>query len=89
MLNQNYPNPFNPETTISFNMPAGADSKLDVYNVRGQKIKTLLSRHAQYGLNTVVWNGDDDKGNKVSGGIYFYRLTNEFGSQTRKMVLMK
>ncbi|HHV37339.1 MAG TPA: T9SS type A sorting domain-containing protein [Candidatus Cloacimonetes bacterium] len=89
MLNQNYPNPFNPETTISFNMPSGADSKLDVYNIRGQKVKTLLDGHAQYGLNTVVWNGDDDNGNKVSSGIYFYHLTNEFGSQTRKMMLMK
>jgi|LSQX01.2.fsa_nt_gb hypothetical protein len=89
MLSQNYPNPFNPETTISFNMPASADSKLDVYNVRGQKVKTLFNGYAQYGKNTVVWNGDDDHGNKVSSGVYFYRLTNEFGSQTRKMMLMK
>lgn len=89
MLNQNYPNPFNPQTTVTFDMPAAADAKLEVYNVRGQKVKTLHNGFAHNGRNSVVWNGDDDNGNSVSSGVYFYRLSNEFGKQTRKMMLMK
>lgn len=89
MLNQNYPNPFNPETTISFDMPGTANAKVEVFNVKGQLVKTLFNEVAPYGRNSVVWSGDDNSGNKVSSGVYFYRLNTEFGSQTRKMMLMK
>lgn len=89
LLNQNYPNPFNPETNISFDMPVNGNAKVDVFNVKGQLVKTLYNGHAPYGKTTVVWSGDDNQGNNVSSGVYFYRLTTEHGTQTRKMMLMK
>lgn len=89
LLNQNYPNPFNPETNISFDMPRTGNAKIEVFNVKGQLVKTLFNDVAAHGRNNVVWSGDDNGGNKVSSGVYFYRLNTEFGSQTRKMMLMK
>ena len=89
MLNQNYPNPFNPETTISFDMPKTANANLSVYNVKGQLVKTLHNGIANFGRNTVVWNGTDNNGNKVTSGLYFYRLTTDGKVETRKMMLMK
>ena len=89
MLNQNYPNPFNPETTITFDMPKTANANLSVYNVKGQLVKTLHNGIANFGKNTVVWNGTDNNGNKVTSGLYFYRLSTEGKVETRKMMLMK
>jgi hypothetical protein len=89
MLNQNYPNPFNPETTISFDMPKTANANLSVYNVKGQLVKTLHNGIANFGRNNVVWNGTDNNGNKVTSGLYFYRLTTDGKVETRKMMLMK
>ncbi|MDD3535967.1 MAG: T9SS type A sorting domain-containing protein [Candidatus Cloacimonetes bacterium] len=89
MLNPNYPNPFNPETNISFDMPKAGAAKLEIYNVKGQLVKSLFDGTAQYGRNSLVWNGMDNRGNKVPSGIYFYRLSTEGKSETRKMMLMK
>ncbi|MDD2228021.1 MAG: T9SS type A sorting domain-containing protein [Candidatus Cloacimonetes bacterium] len=89
MLNQNYPNPFNPETTISFDMPKTANANVSVYNVKGQLVKTLLSGKAEFGRNNLVWNGKDNKGASVSSGLYFYRLSTDGKTETRKMMLMK
>ncbi len=89
LLNQNYPNPFNPETNISFDMPAAGNAKVEVFNVKGQLVKTLFNDIAPYGKTNVVWSGDDNNGNQVSSGVYFYRLNTEHGTQTRKMMLMK
>ena len=89
MLNQNYPNPFNPETTITFDMSKTANANLSVYNVKGQLVKTLHNGIANFGKNTVVWNGTDNNGNKVTSGLYFYRLSTEGKVETRKMMLMK
>ncbi|MDZ4181937.1 MAG: FlgD immunoglobulin-like domain containing protein [Candidatus Cloacimonadaceae bacterium] len=84
-----YPNPFNPSTTISFSIPAGMQCSLDIYNLRGQKVKTLLNENMTAGKHSVVWDGDDDNGRKVSSGVYLYRLSTPFSSKSAKMLLMK
>jgi hypothetical protein len=88
-LMQNFPNPFNPTTSISFSMPAAAQATLEIYNVLGEKVKTVFNGMANAGLNTVVWEGVDENGQTVASGIYFYRLKTTAFEQTRKMVLMK
>ncbi len=89
MLKQNYPNPFNPTTTILYNVVKSGDVKLTVYNVKGQLVKTLVNTSQSVGLNSVVWQGDDKSGNKVSSGLYFYKIENAGRSEIKKMVLMK
>lgn len=88
-LDQNYPNPFNPQTTISFALNSAQMSRLDVYNVTGQKVRTLLDAQVQAGRHDIVWDGHDDTGRVVASGIYFYRLTTAEESQSRKMVFLK
>ncbi|RLC51493.1 MAG: hypothetical protein DRI23_04875, partial [Candidatus Cloacimonadota bacterium] len=75
-LNQNYPNPFNPETTISFNLKNQIQkAAIEIFNVKGQKIKTLKVTDPKIEReNKVVWNGDDNNGNKAASGTYLYRL---------------
>lgn len=88
-LFQNYPNPFNPTTRIEFTLEQASEVRLEVYNVLGQRIKTLLEGYIPNGSHEAEWDGSTESGAKVSSGIYFYRLsTNEF-SRTRKMMLMK
>ena len=88
-LSQNYPNPFNPETSISFSMQEAGDVSLEIYNIRGQKVKTLLNEHREAGQHSVVWNGTDDNNKRVSSGVYFYRMRKGRFSSTKKMILMK
>lgn len=88
-LYQNYPNPFNPTTSISFSLQDGGKVILDVFNVLGQKVKTLLRGQLPTGEHTIEWDATDDRDKKVASGVYFYRLTSEKRSQTRKMVLLK
>ncbi|MCF7912574.1 MAG: PKD domain-containing protein [Candidatus Cloacimonetes bacterium] len=73
-LKQNYPNPFNPTTTISYNIPEDAHIDLSIYNIRGQKIKVLVQGNQSHGNNSIIWNGDNEDGNAVSSGLYFYKL---------------
>lgn len=89
VLRSNFPNPFNPTTTISFLLPKDATCTLDVYNIRGQKVKNLVNGSKFAGNHSVVWNGLDDNGKPVSSGLYFYRLTTPNSSQTNKMLLLK
>ncbi len=89
LLNPNYPNPFNPETNISFDMPKAGPAKLDIYNVKGQLVRTLFDGIATFGRNSMIWNGTDNSGSAVTSGVYFYRLTTDNHSETRKMMLMK
>jgi flagellar hook assembly protein FlgD len=85
----NYPNPFNPETTIRFALKKSGKVNIDVYNVRGQKVRTLFKGFKDSGMHSVVWNGLDDRGQALGSGIYFYRLTTDGFAETKKMVLMK
>ncbi|KAA3636002.1 MAG: T9SS C-terminal target domain-containing protein, partial [Calditrichaeota bacterium] len=88
-LSQNYPNPFNPTTTISFSLPQSGNAQLEVFNLLGQKIKTIFDGQADAGLNTVTWDGTNNSGQTVASGIYFYRLTADNYSDTKKMTLLK
>ena len=87
---QNYPNPFNPETTIKYQLPKTSKVTLTIYNILGQKIKTLVDEEKQTGYYSVKWDGTDDFGAKVSSGIYIYRMeTNKGFVKTLKMVFLK
>ncbi|MBN2104036.1 T9SS type A sorting domain-containing protein [bacterium] len=89
-LERNYPNPFNPNTTIAFSISGPSLLRLEVYNVFGEKIRTLISdRQYEAGRWKAVWDGRNDKGAAVSSGIYFFRLTAGSRVQTRKMMLVK
>jgi hypothetical protein len=88
-LYSNYPNPFNPTTTISFSLPKEEDIELTIYNIKGQKVKTLYSGISEEGKHSVIWNGIDSNGKTVSSGIYFYKLKTESKELTRKMLLLK
>jgi hypothetical protein len=88
-LNGNYPNPFNPETTISYSVEKAGKVTLEVYNILGQKVRTLVNDTKDAGSHNVVWNGKDQAGNNVSSGVYFYRMKNGNYSKTNKMILMK
>ncbi len=89
MLTGNYPNPFNPATTISYSLPQDSDVQLEVYNVRGQLVKTLVDGYQQAGERHAVWNGTDDSGREVGSGVYFYKLATENHQDVRRMVLVK
>ncbi len=84
-----YPNPFNPETTISFNIANQTNVELSIYNIKGQKVKTLINDKLSKGAHKVVWNGKNSSGLKVSSGVYFYRLKTPKLDTIRKMLLMK
>jgi hypothetical protein len=88
-LYQNYPNPFNPETHITFYLSHPGEMKLEIYNVTGQKIRTLISGLQTAGEHSIVWKGRDDNGNVVSSGIYFYRLESDDTVKIQKAILMK
>ncbi len=88
-LGQNYPNPFNPSTTISYQLPATGKTRLDIYNVRGQLVRTLIDAEQEAGYHSVVWNGTDNAGQSVASGIYFYRLSSPAQTLGKRMLLMK
>jgi len=88
-LGQNYPNPFNPTTTISFGLPAETAVDLNIYNIRGQIVKTLVSKVLPAGHHEVVWDGKNSAGEDVSSGVYFYRLSAGEFSESRKMIMLK
>ncbi len=88
-LYQNYPNPFNNETIIKFNLRKSAEVTLVIYNILGQKIRTLKKGHFSAGPISVSWDGKDEKGNELSSGIYFYQLKAGEVTQTKRLVLLK
>jgi hypothetical protein len=87
-LSQNYPNPFNPSTTIRFALAEEGLVDLSVYNVLGQRIRTLISEKKTVGSYSVVWDGRDEKGIKVASGVYLYRLETERFVAAKKMVVL-
>ena len=88
-LSQNYPNPFNPTTDINFSLPQDARVSLEVYNVLGQRVNTLVDGQLPAGNHTVTWNGTNADGGQVSSGVYFYKISAENFSETKKMMLLK
>ena len=87
-LNQNFPNPFNPETVISFSLDKPADVTLSVYDILGRTVTTLYQGYLATGQHQFRWNGTDGNGQGVASGVYFYRLSSDQISLTRKMTLM-
>ncbi|MCK4539499.1 MAG: T9SS type A sorting domain-containing protein [Candidatus Krumholzibacteria bacterium] len=88
-LRQNKPNPFNPSTTISYYLPSRCEMKLEIFDVTGRSIAVLEKMIAEKGPHEVTWDGLDSGGNRVSSGIYFYRLRAGKEAVSRKMVLMR
>jgi len=88
-LSQNYPNPFNPTTSIEFALPQASDVNLVIYNILGQKVRTLVNGYMPAGYITTSWDGLDQNGREISSGTYIYRLDTPDESFSKKMVLMK
>jgi len=88
-LEQNYPNPFNPETQISFTLPELEVVQLDIFNLKGQLVRTLVNCEMQAGRHAVRWDGKDSAGNQVAGGIYLSILRAGEYEAHRKMTLLK
>ncbi len=88
-LSQNYPNPFNQNTIIQYSLPKSSEVELVVFNLLGQKVRTLVNQTQKAGYKIVFWDGKNDKGEVVASGVYFYKL--EYGDyrQTKKMLLLK
>ena len=88
-LKQNYPNPFNPETAIDYVVAQSGHVELAIYNILGDKIKTLVSGYQAAGNYTIKWQADTDGGTSVASGVYFYKLTAGDYTDTKKMTLLK
>lgn len=88
-LEQNYPNPFNPETTIRYHLPRETDVSLKIYNTLGMTVKTLVNGNQTAGSRSAIWDGTNDAGQKVSSGVYVYRLRAGTDVKTKKMILIK
>jgi hypothetical protein len=88
-LQQNYPNPFNAETVISYSIPVQSHVSLNIYNINGQKIRTLIDEVSQPGVYRVVWNGTNDEGKDLASGIFFYRFDAPGISFVKKLILLR
>lgn len=88
-LSQNYPNPFNPSTKIRFSIPLDEKVELKIYDILGREVVTLMRENLKAGFYTVEWNGKNSFNEKVTSGIYLYRIVAGKFVQTRKMILMK
>jgi predicted small secreted protein len=86
---QNYPNPFNPSTTIYYELPNSGEVNLEVYNLLGQRVRTMVNDHQEAGRHQVIWDGNNDTGSPVASGIYIYRFRTGNYSRIFKMILMK
>jgi len=84
-----YPNPFNPETTIRYTLPSKGRVTINVFDARGAHVATLVDAVTRAGAYTVTWNGRDDRGNAVSSGVFFARLTSPAGVRSHKLTLLK
>jgi hypothetical protein len=89
VLEPNYPNPFNPETVIPFQIAQDGAVRIAVYDITGHLVKTLLNTNLPAGAHSVVWNGADSSGRRVSAGMYFSRLLAGNQMVTRKMLLVR
>ncbi len=88
-LISNYPNPFNPETNIKFEISKAQDVEIDIYNIKGQRVKTLKQNFANAGTHVINWKGQDNQGHSVSSGVYFYKMKNSQNQTIKKMILIK
>jgi hypothetical protein len=89
VLRQNRPNPFMRDTSIGFSIEKTERVRIEVFNLRGQRVATLLDRDSTPGQHSVTWNGSNARGEESAPGIYFCRLSTPDDSQTRKMILIE
>ena len=89
VMHSNHPNPFNPSTTISFDLAQASNISVIVYNIKGQKVRTLLNEYRENGTHSIYWNGTDNSNKSVASGLYFYKLTSGKDTVTHKMLLLK
>ncbi|MFH0883932.1 MAG: FlgD immunoglobulin-like domain containing protein, partial [bacterium] len=93
-LGKSYPNPFNSTTTIRYQLPETSDVSILIYNISGRVVKTLVDRSQPAGRNTIIWDGNNDNGEKVSSGIYFVRtniksqISNSTYTETQKILYL-
>jgi hypothetical protein len=83
-LSQNYPNPLNAQTTISYSLPTVSEVKIDIFDILGRKIETLVSGNQPAGKHSIIWNAE-----KASSGMYFYRIEAGSYSDTKRCLLLK
>jgi len=88
-LNSNYPNPFNPDTNIAYSINNAGKVSLEVYNIKGQLVKTLVNEQQEIGHYIVSWNGKDNSRKPVASGVYFYKMKTQNYNSTKKMILLK
>jgi flagellar hook assembly protein FlgD len=85
-----FPNPFNPTTNISFNLPRATEVEINIYNIRGQRVKNVVNGFMNTGNHVVSWDGVDNNGRSTSSGIYFVSVkANGFDRVVRKVTLLK
>jgi hypothetical protein len=88
-LAQNFPNPFNLATQVEFSLPAPSQVKLEIYNVMGQLVRTLVDRQLPAGYHKVIWDGRNDAGVATASGVFFYKLRAGDLTETKKMMMLK
>ena len=88
-LAQNYPNPFNPATTIEYQLPKDTHVTLRIFNIAGELVKILIEEKQSAGYHKIQWDGRDENGNSVAGGLYLYYLKADGFSHSNKMVLIR
>ncbi|MDY0298686.1 MAG: choice-of-anchor J domain-containing protein [Candidatus Cloacimonadaceae bacterium] len=84
-----YPNPFNPNTSISYYLEKAVPVRLEIFNLKGQRVKTLLNEQKSAGMHIIAWDGKDNKGNTVASGIYYLSLVTPDIKQARKITMLK
>ena len=88
-LQQNFPNPFNPITTIRYELPKPVHVRINIYNILGQKVRTLVDEEMRAGYHSILWNTETDAGIKVASGVYYFRMVAGNFSKVKKMVVLK
>jgi len=88
-LAQNYPNPFNPQTVIKYALPHDCEVKITIYNVLGQKVRTLVDEYQNAGYKRVEWDSKNERGEEIASGVYFYRIKAAEFTESKKMVILK
>ncbi|MCK5331305.1 MAG: T9SS type A sorting domain-containing protein, partial [Candidatus Marinimicrobia bacterium] len=88
-LRQNFPNPFNPVTTIRYDLPEISHVRIDIYDILGREVATLVNRREEAGYRAILWDGTDNSGRVLGSGVYFYQINATNYTKTKKMLLIK
>ncbi len=88
-VDQNFPNPFNPKTTIQFALPKAGRTQINIFDIAGRHVRTLLDEELPANTHQVSWTGENDKGQNVAAGVYFYLVTSGDQRSVGRMALIK